>query len=143
MRVLIVEPGQYARVAEIDHTLEAEQAVVGGMIEVVYPWNNDKAAIVCNDEGLINGMPLNRAVENYEAIAGPFFVCGLTEDDFCGLTDAQVKRYDGLYHNPQLFYRTPEGIKARSCSPEVYDLLQNGGAPKKPKPPRHNTAPER
>ena len=36
MKVLIVEPGKYPREADIEHTLEAEQAVVGGTIEAVY-----------------------------------------------------------------------------------------------------------
>ena len=47
MKVLIVEPGKYPREADIEHTLEAEQAVVGGTIEVVYPWR-DRVGIVCN-----------------------------------------------------------------------------------------------
>ena len=46
MKVLIVEPGKYPREADIEHTLEAEQAVVGGTIEAVYPWR-DSACIVC------------------------------------------------------------------------------------------------
>ena len=33
MKVLIVEPGKYPREADIEHTLEAEQAVVGGTID--------------------------------------------------------------------------------------------------------------
>ena len=49
MKVLIVEPGKYPREADIEHTLEAEQAVVGGTIEAVYPWR-DSACIVCNDK---------------------------------------------------------------------------------------------
>ncbi len=48
MKVLIVEPGKYPREADIGHTLEAEQAVVGGTIEAVYPWR-DSACIVCNE----------------------------------------------------------------------------------------------
>ena len=51
MKVLIVEPGKYPREADIEHTLEAEQAVVGGTIEAVYPWR-DSACIVCNDNGI-------------------------------------------------------------------------------------------
>ena len=43
MKVLIVEPGKYPREADIEHTLEAEQAVVGGTIEVVYPWRTVSA----------------------------------------------------------------------------------------------------
>ena len=35
------------READIEHTLEAEQAVVDGTIEAVYPWK-DNACIVCN-----------------------------------------------------------------------------------------------
>ena len=45
MRVVIVEPGRYAREAEIDNTLEAEQAVVGGLIDVICPWPDDKACL--------------------------------------------------------------------------------------------------
>ena len=47
IRVVIVEPGQYAREAEIDNTLQAEQAVVGGSIEVIYPWP-DKMFALCS-----------------------------------------------------------------------------------------------
>ena len=48
MKVLIVEPGKYPRAASPALTLEAEQAVVGGTIEAVYPWR-DSACIVCNE----------------------------------------------------------------------------------------------
>lgn len=47
MKVLIVEPGQYPRETEIEKSLAAEQAIVGGLIECVYPWQ-DNACIVCN-----------------------------------------------------------------------------------------------
>ena len=57
MKVLIVEPGKYPREADIEHTLEAEQAVVGGTIEAVYPWR-DRACIVCNDNGIAENLPL-------------------------------------------------------------------------------------
>lgn len=74
MKVVICEPGQYARIAEIEPTLTAEQKVVGGLIDCVYPWPNDMAALVCNDEGKLNGLPLNRALEDYDVIAGTFFI---------------------------------------------------------------------
>ena len=32
MKVLIVEPGKYPREADIEHTLQAEQKIVGGAI---------------------------------------------------------------------------------------------------------------
>lgn len=87
MKVLIVEPGKYPREADIEHTLEAEQAVVGGTIEAVYPWR-DSACIVCNDNGIAENLPLNRMLGDYDIIHGTFFVCGLTRDDF---TDAMAE----------------------------------------------------
>ena len=34
-------------------------------------------------------------------IAGPFFVVGLTEDDFRGLTDAEVMKYMDRFKEPE------------------------------------------
>ena len=48
MKVLIVEPGKYPREADIEHTLEAEQAVDGDTIEAEYQ-GRDRASIVCNE----------------------------------------------------------------------------------------------
>ena len=48
MRLAFVNPESAPREADIEHTLEAEQAVVGGTIEAVYPWQ-DSACIVCNE----------------------------------------------------------------------------------------------
>ena len=103
MKVLIVEPGKYPREADIEHTLEAEQTVVGGTIEAVYPWR-DSACIVCNDNGIAENLPLNRILGNYDIIHGTFFVCGLTRDDFTDLTPQQMKHYEEMYHDPQLFF---------------------------------------
>lgn len=59
--VLLVEPGKYPRMIEMEDTLEAMQRVVGGDIEEFMPYE-DEIAIICNDESKLNGMPPNRAV---------------------------------------------------------------------------------
>lgn len=51
MKVLIVEPGQYPREADIEPTLEAKQKIVGGLIDVAYPFPDDNVCVVLNDEG--------------------------------------------------------------------------------------------
>ena len=61
IKVVLVEPGKLARQAEIPATLEGMQAVVKGSIEPFYPFE-EEVCIVCNEEGKITGMPLNRAV---------------------------------------------------------------------------------
>lgn len=99
MRVVYVEPNKAPRVMEKPHTLEAEQNAVGGLIELVY--NDDNTAIVCNDEGKLIGMEGNRRLENGTIIAGPFFVVGLTEDDFRSLTDEEVVKYMNQFAEPE------------------------------------------
>lgn len=67
IKVVLVEPGKLARTAEISATLEGMQAVVKGSIEPFYPFE-EEVCIVCNEEGKITGMPLNRAVYSEEII---------------------------------------------------------------------------
>lgn len=103
MRVVIVEPGQYAREAEIDNTLQAKQAVVGGLIDAICPWPEDKACLILNDEGKLIPLPLNRALPEYEDVVfGTFFICGDDGEDFCSLTDEQVQRYLERFRQPEL-----------------------------------------
>ena len=59
--VLLVEPNKYPKMIEIDDTLEAMQAMVGGDIEEYMPFE-DEVAIVCHEEGKLIGLPPNRAI---------------------------------------------------------------------------------
>lgn len=101
MNVLVVEPGILPYEREING-LKEMQAVVGGPITAIYPWE-DQAAIVCNDEALLLNLPFNRSVEGgYGGVFGPFFVCGLGEEDFCSLTPEQVKAYKAKFRQAEL-----------------------------------------
>jgi len=101
MNVLVVEPGILPYEKEING-LKEMQAVVGGPITALYPWES-QAAIVCNDEALLLNLPFNRSVEGgYGGVFGPFFVCGLGEQDFCSLTPEQIKTYKTKFHQAEL-----------------------------------------
>lgn len=107
MEVLLVEPGKEARIAEIGNDLKSLQAAVGGYIEAIYPFY-DPVALVCNDEGKIMQMPLNRALRGedgkiYDAIAGSFFICGLGEDNFCSLPKDLQAKYLEKFRWPEKF----------------------------------------
>ena len=55
-----------------------------------------------NDEAKLIGMEGNRHFDDgYSIIAGPFFVCGLTENDFRGLTDEEVVKYMDKFAEPE------------------------------------------
>ena len=132
MKVVICEPGQYARIAEIEPTLKAEQEIVGGLIDCVYPWPNDMAALVCNDEGKLNGLPLNRALEDYDVIAGTFFICGISGENFCNLTEEQTARYLQKFRDPEVFAQTPFGLLRMRTTPEEYQRFMVAKSQKQP-----------
>ena len=116
MNVLLVQPGSYPKAVNIDSGLEALQAAVGGSIEVVYPFD-DNVGLIMNEEGKIEGLPLNRALrdeqgELYDIIAGDFLVVGLTEDDFGSLTPEQLEKFEKLFHQPECFMKMGRSIMA-------------------------------
>ena len=110
MKILVCEAGKHPAVKEIEHTLKNLQGIVGGYIEAIYPFENDMVGLVCNEDGIALNLPLNRIVEGYGVIRGTFFLCGLTEEDFCGLTDEQIERYSRLFWDIQHFIPTPDGL---------------------------------
>lgn len=109
MKVLILEPGKVAREAEIEHTLESMQAVVGGLITATYPYE-ELVAVVANDEGLLIGLPLNRKLNGYSIIAGTFFICGLSDDGFTDLPPDLMEKFKRELYYPHEFMRMPSGM---------------------------------
>lgn len=122
IRVLLLEPGEIAKVSEIGTSLEELQAVVGGFIETAY-YFDDPVILVVNDEGKINGMSLNRGVYDknkrlVDIIAGPAFLCRSAGDSFGSLTDEQIKKYSQIFKYPERFYRMNDEIKGVPIKPE-------------------------
>jgi len=115
MKILIIEPMKKPYVKEVNDNLESLQAVVGGLIQPLYPFR-DNVVLVCNDEGKMLGMPLNRALrdpktgEIWDVIAGTFFIVGVERNEFVSLTDAQVRKYSAVYQRPEMFLRMGDRI---------------------------------
>lgn len=122
IKVVLLEPGKIARAAEIEASLENMQRIVGGYIEAYYPFE-EQVCIVCNDEGKINGMALNRAVygdrkEMLDIIAGPAFICDCRGEDFGSLSDEQTARFVKQFKYPERFFRAGDDIKAIPFNPQ-------------------------
>lgn len=128
MRVLLVEPGKAARPVEIKNELHEMQQIVGGPIQALYPWD-DPAAIICNDEGKNMGLPLNRVLEDYDIIAGTFFICGLAKENFSSLTEKQMQKYQQMFLSPEKFIQTPEGLVCIRIEPVVTPKEKNKKPP--------------
>lgn len=109
MTVLAVFPDKAPERMELIGSLESMQKFVGGTIQAVYPFS-DPVAIVCNDEGKLMGLEHNRALRDsdgnvYDILCGPFFICGLGDENFASLTEELIEKYTRLFQHPELFLR--------------------------------------
>ena len=94
IRVLIVEPNKEPYQIRIEHTLKNLQKIVGGYIEILQlDYNTD---LVCNDEGKINRLPLNRFID-YDIIAGTFIIAGHKDSETISLSRKQIKKYKEIF----------------------------------------------
>lgn len=117
IKVILVETMEPPRTIEINDSLASMQEVVGGMIEEYMPYKDD-VALICNEEGKMNGMPLNRAIKNengmlMDIIAGPFFIAyaPIESEKFLSLPDDLEKKYMKKFEKPERFIHTDFGIK--------------------------------
>ena len=99
------------------------QQTVGDDIEAYYPFDA-QVCIVCNEEGKINGLPLNRAIRDVDTgdiadiIAGTFFICDCSGESFGCLSTEQQKRYLEKYRLPERFFRSRDGIESVPYKPQ-------------------------
>lgn len=108
MKVLVVEPMKKPYMKDIDSGLHSLQQEVGGYIEAIYPYE-DSVGLVCNEEGKMEGLPLNRAIysksgEMIDIIAGTFLIVGLSEDNFSELSGELADKYAKIFESPEMFY---------------------------------------
>ena len=84
----------------------------------VYPFE-EPVAIVCNEEGKMNGLPLNRALRNdngeiYDIVAGTFLVTGRTDDSFGSLSPDLLRQFVTEFKMPEQFAKIGDRIVAVS-----------------------------
>ena len=122
LTVLVVEPGKEPYVHQVPDRLKDLQALVGGDIEVVYPFD-EPVALVCNGEGKLLGLPLNRALTDphgmpYDIVCGTFFLAGAGEEDLTSLTEEQLERYQAKYSREQVFSVTDRANRDKTKKKE-------------------------
>ena len=103
MNVLVVEPRMTPYEKEVPDKLENLQAIVGGHIQAIYPFQ-DHVALVCNEDGIGEGLEFNRMIpeRQYGGIFGTFFICGLGEENFISLTPEQMKTYKKRFQKAEV-----------------------------------------
>ena len=108
--VLVVEPCKEPYTKEISAELSSMQELVGGYIQALYPFD-EAVAVVCNEEGKLHSLPLNRALYDddgniYDVVAGTFFVCAAPadSDEFESLSEDQIEKYRNIFKCPEMFF---------------------------------------
>ncbi len=110
MRVLIVEPLKPPYERDIDRGLESMQKIVSGYIQVIYPFEDEEIALICNEEGKLRELTFNRALRDgigtiYDIVVGTFILCRapVDEGNFVGLTDEQLEFCKKRFEEIDLF----------------------------------------
>ena len=127
MNVLMVEPGKAPYETQIGDDLQSMQALVGGHLEAVYPFEQP-VVLVCCESGKLDGLPLNRALRDadgdvYDIVAGSFFIAGLGESDFTDLPHELAERFAEQFRQPEMFLRESDKIVA---APMPDEQVQGG-----------------
>ena len=127
MNVLMVDPGKAPYEMQIGDDLRSMQGAVGGYIQAVYPYE-EPVALVCNEEGKLDGLPLNRALRDsdgdiYDIVAGNFFIVGLGQNDFTDLPHDLAEQFEEQFRQPEMFVREGDKIVA---APMPDEQVQGG-----------------
>ena len=97
-----------------------DPSIYDEVFDVVYPDDNE-TCIICNEEGKLIGMEGNRRIgDGSSIIAGPFFICGTTEEDFRGLTDSEVDLYMDRFKEPEQI--SPEEVRADTGCTIIFSM---------------------
>lgn len=126
--VILVEPNKLARRIEIEDKLATLQQLVGGYIEEYMPFEDDIALII-NEEGKLDGLPLNRAVRNEEGeiidiVAGSFLIAyaPIESENFLSLPADLERKYFNMFRMPEKFFRTENGFESIPFEPMMEDM---------------------
>lgn len=124
IRVVLVEPGKPARIADIEASLNGYyRAIAADTIQAVYPFE-EPVCLIMDDEGKLKGSALNRALRDsdtgdvYDIVAGTFFVCSCKEDYYGSLDEVEQKKYLEMFRWPERFIQVNETIYAVPVKPQ-------------------------
>lgn len=111
IHILRKDPGEPARMVEIENTLEELQAQVGGYIEAV-TFATD-AAVICNEEGRLLGLPDNCTIFGV-GFVGTVLLVGVDGEDFASLPGlpGAINRYKNMFR--YLFSRKTPAFAAQA-----------------------------
>lgn len=123
LKIITCEVGKIAKVDWVENKLEKLQEKVKGCIEF-FDLDNE-TTIICNDEGKINGMGLNRSIRDndnkiIDIIGGDFIIVGMKNNgDLKSLDEKQIEKLIDKYKFPEQFFMDNGEIFSIIYEPKV------------------------
>lgn len=130
LEVLYVRPNKTAEFVEIDNDLASMQNLVDGYIEEYMPFD-DEAAVICNEEGKMKNLDLNRGIYDkngklLDIICGSFFLCyaPIESEKFLPLPANLRAKYEKMFKEPERFFLSEKGIIAEKILEKKAKLVR-------------------
>lgn len=105
INVLLVKPGEQGKMISMNNDIETMKEIVGGLLQVMQPFDNKRIALVCNQNPTLIGAKPNRVLLNGSGsdrcalVEGTFFLCRIAKDgrSLISLSGEDVKEVGQLY----------------------------------------------
>ena len=107
MKAIIIKPGKFARIEDIAPTYSTLRTLVGGNIEMTYPFEDEYLAVISNEESKLLDLPPNRAARRTDGsiadiYCGTLVVVALApEGDYRDLTKSEAKTVLQMWGPPE------------------------------------------
>ena len=112
INAILVEPELPCRRIWVENDIHAIQGLVGGPVENVYR-GSDPIVILCNGEGMMKDLPLNRVIASKQKIqaiiCGPFVILGTNGSEFVNLSPRLMAKYIEKFLMPDIFRKNESG----------------------------------
>ena len=129
--VILIEYLEEPTYTTIRNNLTEFQRIVGGMIDVVNCCDVEGVDIICNDEGKLMKLPLNRSLKEkgkvYDIVAGNMIILDSdAEGETVGLIPSKAAMVHEAFMYPEMFILddSVNEVEAVSCSLEMARIMK-------------------
>ena len=139
MKAIVIKPGKYACIKNLDLSYHNLRTLVGGYIEMTYPFPDEEIAVISNEEAKLLDLAPNRAIRSSEGevidiYCGTMVVVALApEGEYRSLTEEEVNLVMKTWERPES-KSDWGGVKPNTkihvlAGDDMVEMLCGGGAP--------------
>ena len=139
MKAIVIKPGRHACLRDLDLSYHNLRTLVGGYIEMTYPFPDEEIAVISNEEAKLLDLAPNRAIRSSEGevidiYCGTMVVVALApEGEYRSLTEEEVNLVMKTWERPET-KSDWGGVKPNTkihvlAGDDMVEMLCGGGAP--------------